>query len=158
MTLARSAGSRGSPWAGAAAGDSSATPATVAATTEVIFMGASSAVLRTSRDDLAVRHREDAEQPAVGPVARTTDFGRNHLADIGFDVRAIDALLPEEDGRGALDRPGLHLRLVGLGLAVHEHVDVGIAPIQLRERAGHRHAVVEVEQRRHVVVGPSRPT
>src|SRR5688572_17222413 len=82
----------------------------------------------------------------------TADLNDDLFAQSDLQVRLVDHTRAEEVGSRTRNRPMLTLLLAAFD--VDSEVDVRISPIDLAERHVERHAIVEVEQRRHIVVRP----
>src|SRR5690606_7881317 len=106
------------------------------------FMTTSLAVLRTGGDDLAVGQVNLANQSRTRTVAGTARFHGHRLAHGVLEIGLSHVARAEEAGRGPFVRPGLDLPL--FVLHVHEQVDVRVAPVDLRQRAGAGEALVEI--------------
>src|SRR5687768_2737495 len=154
MLRARSAGSCCGFCAAAAAADNATAQIAAAIVRSFDDTVASSAVLRTERNEPAVGERDLADQTGTRSVAGTAGFHLDRLLHRRLEVLLANITLPEESGRGSLERPGFHLAL--LVLHINEQIDVRIPPIDLAERAGGGEPLAEIKQGRHVVVRQGR--
>src|SRR5688500_8639446 len=111
MLRARSAGSCCGFCAPPAATDSATAQITAAIVRSFGDTGTSSAVLRTERNELPVGKRDLADQTGTRPVAGTARFDLDRLLHRRLEVLFANVALPEESGRGPLERPGFHLAL-----------------------------------------------
>src|SRR5690349_15986042 len=122
------------------------------AVSEVLFMWTSSTVLRAGRHDFAAWQCQHPDKPGPGVISSTADLDGYFFAKCALEVRLGDIAGSEEIRRRPFDRP--RLTLFRTAFDIHREVDVRISPIDLAECAVQRHAIVEVEERRHVVVRP----
>lgn len=108
------------------------------------------AILGAGRNDFSVRQGKGANEPEAGLVARPADLHGDGLSDAGFEISLSDIADPEEAGRGALTLPALN-RATG-AFYFDREVGVWVAPIDSSETACEGDAVVEIEDRSHVVM------
>src|SRR5439155_22498624 len=80
-------------------------------------------------------------------------FGSNGLSESRLDIAPVDIPRPEEAGRRPFQGPAFHLISI---LCIHDQFNVGISPVDFRERSAQHDAIIEIEYGRHVVVRPGR--
>src|SRR5438034_11582075 len=86
-------------------------------------------------------------------VSCAAGFGSHRLSESRLDIAPVDIPRPEEAGRRPFQGPALHLISI---LCIHDQFNVGISPVDFRERSAQHDAFIEIEYGLHVMLRHDR--